>query len=181
MSRALVGVNCNIYSISPANLPGSGFSQANYCDGQGGGTGWCVEVDWIESNGNCGGQTTLHTRPGTGDNGCTGWGCEVEYQYGGTTSFHMKQVFGTDGTWTTYRDGVQVGPLNPAPQGYDWSELQSQYSTYGAVVYSSQWVGWVPDSSCGAGPGNLGGSSFTISNLKITGTVVQGPTPSGCW
>ncbi len=182
VSNCQVGVNCNIYSICPSSVPSSGFSQSNYCDGQGQGTGWCTEVDWIESNGNCGGQTTLHTRPGTGDDGCTGWGCANDYQYSGTASFSMTQSFGTDGTWTTTRDGFPIGALNPSPQAYDVSEVQQQYSQYGAVVYSSQWVGWVPTAmgGCGSGPGNLGGSSFTISNLKITGTVVQGPTPTTC-
>merc|ERR1711972_939943 len=49
---------------------------------------------------------------------------------------------------------------------------------YGAVLYSSQWVGWVPG-SCG-GDGNLQASSFSVSNLKITGKVVQGPEPHRC-
>jgi hypothetical protein len=63
-SNVPTGVNANIYTISPSF--GDSFSQANYCDGQGPNGRWCVEVDWIETDGNCGGATTLHTRPGPG-------------------------------------------------------------------------------------------------------------------
>jgi hypothetical protein len=49
--------------------------------------------------------------------------------------------------------------------------------TYGAVIYSSQWQGWVPG-DCGSG--DLGSSQYTIKNLKITGRVVQGPEPRLC-
>merc|ERR1712060_689101 len=44
--------------------------------------------------------------------------------------------------------------------------------------YSSQWTGWVPG-SCG-GDGNLGASTFSVSNLKIQGKVIQGPEPRRC-
>merc|ERR1712151_783367 len=43
-----------------------------------------------------------------------------------------------------------------------------------------EWVGWVPLEDCGKGPGNLDGSHVKISNLKIEGSVVQGPTPRTC-
>ena len=49
------GVNANIYSVSP-QFPGSRFSQDAYCDGsRPAGPGYCTEVDYIETNGNCGG------------------------------------------------------------------------------------------------------------------------------
>merc|ERR1712137_974470 len=44
--------------------------------------------------------------------------------------------------------------------------------------YSSQWTGWVPG-SC-SGDGNLGASTFSVSNLKIQGTVIKGPEPRRC-
>merc|ERR1712070_974382 len=47
----------------------------------------------------------------------------------------------------------------------------------GAVLYSSQWVGWVPG-DCGGG--DLGSSVYAVKNLKITGKVVQGPEPRRC-
>jgi hypothetical protein len=40
-------------------------------------------------------------------------------------------------------------------------------------------VGWVPVSDCGTS-GNLDAAKFSISNLVINGTVVQGPTPTMC-
>merc|ERR1712110_277868 len=40
------------------------------------------------------------------------------------------------------------------------------------------WTGWVPG-SCGGG-GNLDASTFSVSNLRITGKVVQGPEPTRC-
>lgn len=65
LSNVHVGVNANIYTVSPtlAN-PSSGFVKSDYCDGAATGSKWCVEVDWIESNGDCGGATTLHTVEG---------------------------------------------------------------------------------------------------------------------
>jgi hypothetical protein len=67
-SQTNIGVNGNIYTISPTGISSSGFEPHNYCDGsKPAGSEWCVEVDWIESNGHCGGQTTLHDVPGLMD------------------------------------------------------------------------------------------------------------------
>lgn len=181
-SRAIPGVNSNIYTISPTGVPSTGFTQNNYCDGaQPAGSKYCVEVDWIESNGNCGGQTTLHDIPGPGSNGCTAWGCAASYTYNGQNSFSMKVTYDTNGVWTTYRNGQVISPssLNPTPSASDWATLQQYYSAHGAVIYSSQWTGWVPVESCGTS-GNLAASSFSISNLQITGSLVQGPEPTVC-
>merc|ERR1740138_1171801 len=58
---------------------------------------------------------------------------------------------------------------------------QSTYQSKGGVIYSSQWTGsWVPADFCGGGPGDLDGSHFRISNLRISGSVVQGPEPTKC-
>jgi len=94
----------------------------------------------------------------------------------------MVVTFDTAGHWTTIHDGVVISPgsLNPQPQDQDWQTLQQQYTKFGAVIYSSQWVGWVPVSSCG-GNGNVDGSVHTIKNLRINGTVVQGPQPTKCF
>ena len=175
------GVNANIYTISPKYIPSSGFSQNNYCDGAKSGSQWCTEVDWVETNGNCGGATTLHTREGTGNDGCTAWGCKAEYYYGGRASFHMRIEFNGDGTWTTIHDGKTIGPydLSPSPQSYDWQVLTNAYNSEGAVIYSSQWTGWVPLDSCGTS-GDLGSSHFSVKNLRISGSVVQGPVPRLC-
>lgn len=174
------GVNANIYSISPEGI-GGGFTGGDYCDGADNEQPWCVEVDWLESNGNCGGATTLHTKPGPGNDGCTSWGCRVNYHYNGRASFHMKVEFGADGQWTTKRDGQVISPnsLSPVPGESDWSTLAEQYSSRGAVVYSSQWTGWTPVDDCGGG-GDLDSAHFSIKNLRIVGKVVQGPVPRQC-
>lgn len=181
-SGVRTGVNANIYTISPTGVGSGGFTQANYCDGaKPAGNQWCVEVDWIETNGNCAGQTTIHDIPGPGNNGCTAWGCHKQYFYNGKANFHMKITYGNDGSLTVNRDGQNISPwdFSPAPSGSDWGIVAQQYSSRGAVIYSSQWVGWVPIESCGTS-GDLGASSFSIKNLRITGSVVQGPTPARC-
>jgi len=179
-SRVHPGVNANIYTISP-KFGNSSFDPATYCDGAATGAKWCPEVDWVESNGNCGGQTTLHTVAGPGSVGCTAWGCSASYHYGGKSSYHMRIEYGSDGTWTTIRDGQTISPssLSPVPGANDWSVLTAHYSNYGAVIYSSQWVGWVPVPDCGSS-GDLNSSSYSVSNLQICGKVVQGPSPRTC-
>ena len=181
-SQANAGVNGNIYTISPTGVGSGGFNINNYCDGaKPAGNDWCVEVDWIESNGNCAGQTTLHDVPGPGSNGCTAWGCANSYHYNGQNSFHMKVTYDTNGVWTTTRNGQVISPssLSPSPSSSDWATVKQYYGTRGAVIYSSQWTGWVPVSDCGES-GDLSTSTFSIKNLKITGSVLQGPEPTVC-
>merc|ERR1712194_675688 len=94
--------------------------------------------------------------------------------HGGTGSMsggvvHMKATYSADGSQLD----MQVGDNH-----YSGNGLADELAQYGAVIYSSQWVGWVPG-SCG-GDGDLQSSSFSVSNLKITGKVVQGPEPTKC-
>jgi len=180
-SRVPTGVNANIYTISPS-ISSSGFTQSNYCDGAATGSKFCLEVDWTETNGNCGGATTLHTIEGPGPNGCTAWGCRNDYLYNGRSSFHMRIEHGADGSWTTIRDGVTIGPsnLSPQPSPSDWNTIKSYFTTKGAVIYSSQWTGWVPVDACGTTEGDLSKASFSVKNLRVYGSVVQGPTPTLC-
>merc|ERR1712194_170687 len=104
------GVNANIYTISPS-IGGGGYQASNYCD-DGGSKPFCLEVDWIESNGACGGATTLHTNPEKSNNPCS-----------------------------------------------SWAYLKSTYESKGAVIYSSEWTGWVPlDGPCGGNAGSADGS-----------------------
>jgi len=181
------GVNANIYTISPT-IAGSKYHISDYCDGSlpdDGTVPWCPEIDWIESNGNCGGATTLHTKKQKGGNdGCTSWGCRTQYQYNGKASFHVKVTYGTDGTWTTIRDGqvIDAGTMNPHPDGNSWASLKHYYESKGAVIISSEWIGWVPVDACGgnAGEGELAASHFSVKNLRIEGSIVQGPTPKAC-
>ena len=125
-SKTNIGVNGNIYTISPAGIPSTGYTASNYCDGsKPAGSDYCAEVDWIESNGNCGGQSTLHDVPGPGENGCTAWGCALSYHYNGQSSFHMKVTYDSNGVWTTTRNGQVISPsnLSPKPSSSDWSTL----------------------------------------------------------
>merc|ERR1712146_516635 len=72
----------------------------------------CLEVDWLESNGGCGGATTLHTVSGTGPGACNYWGCRSTYSFGSST-FHVKVEYGNDGKLTITRDGqVMTGELS---------------------------------------------------------------------
>jgi len=68
----------------------------------------------------------------------------------------MKATYSADGNHVD----VQIGSNQ-----YSGSGLADEMARYGAVLYSSQWVGWVPG-SCG-GDGNLQASSFSVANLKI--------------
>lgn len=176
------GINGNIYTVSPKNIPASGFVPSLYCDGaKRVPDKWCVEIDWIESNGNCGGAVTLHTIIGPG-NGCTAWGCREHFMYNGKASFHVKIVYDELGKMTMYRDNQVIKPsdIKPDPLDSDWKILADAYRQSGAVIYSSLWQGWVPlDKTCPGG-GSLPASSFTVTNLRITGTVVQGPIPRLC-
>ena len=65
LSNVDSGVNANIYTISPASFSGSYFNKTlDYCDGAATGSDWCMELDWIEANGHCGGAATIHTIEG---------------------------------------------------------------------------------------------------------------------
>merc|ERR1712139_236026 len=159
-----------------------GFTSDKYCDMGENDKPDCLEVDWLESNGACGGATTLHTVSGTGEGACNYWGCRSTYSFGGPM-FHMKVEYGTDGKFTITWDGQQISgdSLDPPAGGNDWNIVQSTYQSKGGIIYSSQWTGsWVPADFCGGGPGDLGGSRFRISNLQVSGSVVQGPEPTKC-
>jgi hypothetical protein len=173
------GVNANIYTIAPASFAGSSFNKTlDYCDGAATGSDWCMELDWIEANGNCGGASTIHTKEGPGNDGCTAWGCRVEEHYG-NSKFHMRIEHDETGAWTVYRDGHVLSGWNPDPSG-SWDYIKQMHTERGSVIYSSEWVGWVPVDDCGTSAGDLYGSSFTISKLVVNGEVVQGPEPREC-
>jgi hypothetical protein len=186
LSAAVPNVNQNLYTISPnQTFSSSGFDMSKYCDGFS--SNWCVEVDWLESNGDCGGISTLHVIPGTGPNKCNAWGCSRKYSYDGNPIYHVKVQYGTDGKWSTFRDGIEIGPMQynsstSVPEtALEWSILKNAYDTYGAVIYSSQWFGWVPSfSNCTTSSKTLADSVFKVTNFKITGRVIKGPTPTLC-
>jgi len=181
VSSANTGVIPNIYTVSPDGI-GGGFSSDHYCDDGENDKPDCLEVDWLESNGGCGGATTLHTVSGTGGGACNYWGCRTTYSFGSST-FHVKVEYGNDGKLTITRDGQYISgdSFDPPASGNDWGIVKSTYESKGGVIYSSQWTGdWVPADFCGGGPGDLGGSHFRVSNLRISGSVVQGPEPQKC-
>lgn len=181
VSQSQTGVIPNIYSFSPSNLGGGGFdTNDKYCDGADNEHPWCMEMDWMESNGGCGGATTWHTIPGPGNEGCTSYGCRVTQHHNGPR-FHMKVSYDGSGNPTVVKDGRTLGGFSPSPEGGFAEKVKSTHARLGAAIYSSQWTSsWVPAEDCGGGPGNLDGSTFSISNLKIQGSVVQGPVPSLC-
>jgi len=177
------GVNANIYTVAPIVGAEAYNHSTDYCDGQKNGTAWCAEMDWLESNGACGAGTTWHTIPGPGNDGCTAWGCGSEYKYNGNTKFHMKIAYDPHGFVTVTRDGKVVSNFFPVPDEKTAAVVKASHEQRGAVIVSTQWVGWVPNITDCGGSGNdddLASSRFSVSNLKIEGSVVQGPTPTHC-
>jgi len=159
LSQSHGGVNSNMYVTFPHQ---ANCGKACYCDS--GATGGCAEMDYTENNGGCFQATTWHEDVSGGD----------KSGHGGTGGLsggvvHMKATYSSDGNQLD----MQIGGNHYSGHG-----IADQMSQYGAVIYSSQWVGWVPG-NCG-GDGNLQASSFSVSNLKITGRVVQGPEPRKC-
>lgn len=185
VSKVARGVNTNIYTISPTIKPSGFVKTSDYCDGAENSSPWCMEDDWVESNGNCGGATTLHTVPGPGQK-CGSWGCRAEYHYNGQTKLKWRVEYDTSGRMTVKRGGQSVGPnsLNPGAQGSDWDVVKNTMASKGVVLYSSLWGNWVPVKSCGpaaAEPSSqVDNSEFTISGLVIKGRVAQGPEPKKC-
>jgi len=115
VSNANTGVIPNIYTVSPDGI-GGGFTSDKYCDDGQNDKPDCLEVDWLESNGGCGGATTLHTVSGTGDGACNYWGCRSTYHFGGPT-FHMKVEYDNDGSSLSPGMGSKsvVTRSNPQP------------------------------------------------------------------
>merc|ERR1712070_1145633 len=163
LSQAHNGVNNNFYVTYPYE-ENCGISC--YCDSGGNhdsqGRG-CAELDWTENNGGCYQATTWHDDesggdgPGYGGNGGLG---------GGIVS--MSAQYSSDGSHVD----INIGGNQNGGNGQSGS-MKSR----GAVIYSSQWVGWVPG-DCGGG--DLGSSVYAVKNLKITAKVVQGPEPRRC-
>jgi len=162
LSGAHGSVNNNFYVTYPWE-ENCGISC--YCDSGGNhdsqGRG-CAELDWTENNGNCYQATTWHDPEDGSDLGGYGGNGGIGAQ------IHGSAKYSSDGK----NLNVQIGGNSYNGNGQDHA-----MKTYGAVIYSSQWQGWVPG-DCGGG--DLGSSVATIKNLKITGRVVQGPEPRRC-
>jgi len=172
-SGSHTGVNNNFYLVSPDP---SYFKASNDCDIQAQGKPSCMEMDIIENNGNCLAQTTWHTWPNhNGD--CDQGGCWGQKYRRGKT--HIKAEFTTDGWMTVFIDGSKVDVTHPVPSENAHKYVHDTMASKGAQIQSSQWVGWVPSGNCG-GSGDLGSSTFSIENLRVSGTVVQGQEPPKC-
>lgn len=172
------GVNANLYAIAPT-IGAGGYTGGDYCDGADNDKPWCIELDWLESNGNCAAAATLHTVPGPGDNGCTAWGCRLTWSYNGETSYQMRVEYGNDGTQTLFKNGQVLDGYSPSPDGQAWGKIREEMQSKGVVIYGSEWTGWVPEEWCGT-DGDLEASSYSISNIVVQGSVVQGPEPQKC-
>lgn len=163
LSQAHNGVNNNFYVTYPYE-ENCGISC--YCDSGGNhdsqGRG-CAELDWTENNGGCYQATTWHDDESGGDG--PGYGGNGGLS-GGTVS--MSAQYSADGSYVD----INIGGNTNGGNGQS-GVMKSK----GAVIYSSQWVGWVPG-DCGGG--DLGSSVYAVKNLKITGKVVQGPEPRRC-
>jgi len=175
VTNARNGVNTNLYVISPEN----GVDNSGYCDIQPNGSPQCMELDFIENNGACFMQATWHTSPDL-DGGCDEWGCAASAGLS-SSKFSVKSEFTADGFWTTHLDGVAVAGFYPYPDDGAVGVVQDTMNRVGAAFWSSQWQGWVPDGDqCSGYDGELDASSFTVSNLQVFGTVVQGVIPNKC-
>jgi hypothetical protein len=179
VSAAKIGVIPNVYTIFPSNMDSFDHNR-HYCDAAENGKPWCPEIDWVESNGYCGGAAAIHTVPGSGPGSCNSWGCTADFKHS-SGKIHMRIDYSSGGEMTISRNGEQLQGFSPAATDTDYAVIKQHHEQRGAVIYSSQWTGsWVPVESCGSGPGDIGGSRFSVSNLRIYGSVVQGPTPQRC-
>jgi hypothetical protein len=163
LSEAHNGVNNNFYLTYPWS-DNCGISC--YCDSGGNhdsqGRG-CAELDWTENNGHCYSATTWHNPSDGSDGG--GHGDHTNLN-GGTNSY--KTAYSADGSNVDITvNGHTMGGSGQA------GDMKSK----GAVIYSSQWTGWVPG-DCGSGDRDT--SVYTVKSLKITGRVVHGPEPRKC-
>jgi len=172
-TNAHTNVNNNFYLVSPDP---SYFKPTNDCDIQGQGKPTCMEMDIIEMNGNCVGQTTWHTY-GNHTGGCDRGGCWGKKYRSGKS--HFKASFSTDGWMEVTIDGQKVAVTNPTPNQAEQNVVRDTMNKVGAQIQSSQWQGWVPSGNC-PGNGGMSNSQFSIQNIRVSGTLLQGPAPRSC-
>lgn len=171
------GVNNNFYTISPDHA----YTNYNdYCDGQGPDASsplgiYCMEQDIYEANGGYNLATTWHTWFNH-NGGCDQGGCGAALSLGG--KFHVKAEFGTDGWMHTYFNGNEITNFSPYPSDNARESVRDTMSRVGVAFQSSQWTGWVPGSD--ATTGDLDNSVFSITNVKVSGSVLMGPQPTKC-
>jgi len=170
-SRAQGGVNNNFYTSSP---PRSLFPK--YCDIQPNNSPQCMEMDIVENNGNCLSQTTWHTWPNK-NGGCDEDGCWGQTYASGKRT--MRASFSEDGWMTVTVNGKEVQVTHPTPSGNAMNYVKSQMQSKGVQFHSTQWVGWVPSGNCPGGE-NVDASTFTVTDVIVSGSIVQGPEATKC-
>lgn len=178
VSGVTAGTNTNIYTVS---MTGDNCGEACYCDIQDNGSPVCMELDIIEANGQCYFASTWHTVPGFDQGGCDAGGCAYNGNLPGTT-FHMKSVWSADGDWLTFMNDQPLHVNNyekDVLSDADRQRVKDTMNSAGGAIESSQWQGWVPGDSCPGG-GDLGSSTFAITNLRVLGKVHHGPEPTRC-
>jgi len=160
LAGAQNNVNNNFYGTFPA-----GGDSGPYCDsGRSCGGSCCAEMDFTENNGNCFQATTWHKDRGGQDHDGKAQTSNI-----GNPHCHVKATWSADGSQLT----VDVCGATHSGEGY-----ADVLSSHGMVLYSSQWTGWVPGSCPGGG--NLDAATFSVSNIRIKASIVQGPEPRKC-
>jgi hypothetical protein len=167
-------INNNFYLTAPEP---SWFRGGDDCDIQAKGKRGCMELDVIEMNGNCLAQTTWHTW-GNNNGDCDKGGCWGQMRRSGKS--HIKVTFAWDGWMQVWIDGRKVEVNRPWPSTNAKDYVGETMKRVGVAIQSTQWRGWVPGNCGGCGP--VEGSSFSITNLRVEGRVVQhlGRMPPRC-
>lgn len=186
-TAAHVGLNNNVYFISPHLGPEGYTSMDQYCDGavqhgmraanKSANDYWCMELDINEDNGNCGSQTAVHTVMGH-PGGCDFNGCTITTHWN-QQRFKVRAEITEDGAFQVNMGGIQQ---NPNQDEGSKAIVRDTMKSRGAVIQASQWAnpgGWLPVGECGS-DGDLDSSVYTVSNIRIKGRVVAGPTPRKC-
>jgi hypothetical protein len=192
LSEVMPGVNANFYTMSPHFTP---LGEPVYCIGRTELVN-CMEMDIFESNGQCAIGAAIHTYA-SGNDVCGSDGCVSTMMLDPSIQInkvHIKAMFSHEGNMTVAVNGKLMGTL----MGTDWQTGKPRYpsaasnrrvvenmKTLGAVIESSLWESaWVEQNACpkpsGDGWVSLARSNLTISNVKVMGSVVQGPTPTRC-
>ena len=137
-----------------------------------------MELDITENNGNCLMATTWHTSTGE-NNGCDEWGCASMVHI--SNSYSVNATFSTSGWMNVFIDGKLNNNFSPSVDQGAADTVKSTMMSIGAALWSSQWEGWVPDDgSCPGYSGSLASSIFSVGNLEVYGSVVQGTVPTLC-
>lgn len=171
------GISSSVYTISP---DGGLREPSDYCDKRVLMYS-CMELDMVESYGQCLGQTTWHVSfDDCGPHGCRPYG---RYRLDDGCKFHMRTEFGEDGSLTQYRNGqvIQVAGLSTS----DKVEIKQTMERAGALITSSSMEGGRDlhddHGSCHSG-GDWDTSQFAITNVVVHAPrgITFGPTPPVC-